>query len=536
MGKEGKVCSMPVSIVASASANYAQVGVRVRSDLLSVNTQKLTSGLRVFSAQEDAAALAIGTGLRIENAALKTAMLNATSGVSMLQIADGALGQIGDMITRMQVLAGQASSGHLDAGARAIVQTEFASLQSEVDRVARGTEFNDIKMLAGSKAFNVTAAADYSLDGIVSPPRFDQTIVTGSQLFRYSYNATTEALTVARVDGGASSSQTIDLSALLDSAAGAGQNLSTGQLLDVSFASMGVTLTLNSTFDRTVALAPTNTLAAGASISMVNGTLTLPPNNQPLTAVTALGGLTSGYNVNSGVLTLPLTTDATVVRLGSVPGISYRVNAGVQGASGAASDDLVGASNTVQIYADVPSPGTGTVLVGTWTTGAVSTLGGTTSGSIQLGVGDGMIAATYTNDNAATRLTYKVGTGIVSGQDTVVLDLPATTTSALGINLLNVSTQTGANTAVDALKVAVDRLNEARSAVGAQQLRLEQVGRNLGVVTENNEAARSALLDVDVANEITDYTTNQTMLQASLGMLQKANQFPQFLLELLRNS
>ncbi|NBV54225.1 MAG: flagellin, partial [Proteobacteria bacterium] len=154
---------------------------------------------------------------------------------------------------------------------------------------------------------------------------------------------------------------------------------------------------------------------------------------------------------------------------------------------------------------------------------------------IQLGVGDGMIGATYTNDNAATRLTYKVGTGIVSGQDTVVLDLPATTTSALAINLLNVSTQTGANTAIDALKAAVDKLNEARSAVGAQQLRLEQVGRNLGVVTENNEAARSALLDVDVAAEITDYTNNQTMLQASLGMLQKANQFPQFLLELLRN-
>ncbi|NBV54925.1 MAG: flagellin, partial [Proteobacteria bacterium] len=221
---------MPVSIVANASANYAQVGVRMRNDLLGVNTQKLTSGLRVFSAQEDAAALAIGTGLKIENAALKTAMVNAAGGVSMLQIADGALSQISDMLTRMQVLAGQASSGHLDAGARAIVNTEFASLQAEVDRVARGTEFNGIKMLAGSKAFTVGAAADFTLDGIVSPPRFDQTIVTGSQLFRYSYSATTEQLTVRRVDGGVATSQTIDLTALLDSAAGAGQNLKPGQL------------------------------------------------------------------------------------------------------------------------------------------------------------------------------------------------------------------------------------------------------------------------------------------------------------------
>lgn len=524
---------MTVSIVANTAAKYAQSSLRLKNDALLVNTQRLSSGSRVVSAGSDAAAMAVGTGLKIDNAVLKTAIVNATSGLSMLQVADGALGQISDLLTRMQALATQASSSQLDDPSRALVNGEFQNLKAEVDRIAKVTNFNEVKLLAGVKAFTVTGGGDMTADG-VSGTRFDQTIVTGSQAFRYSYNASTEALTLARIDGGSTVSQTIDLTNLMDATAGAGLNLGSGQKLDVSFSQLGVTLTLDDTFNRAANIAVTSNVTPGAGTTVATPTFAASAINISTDTAEGLHDLASGYNDTTGVLTLPLISNGTTVTLGALPGITYKVGANPATGSGNASDDIVGAGTAVQVFVDLPTGGQ-TQLLGTLTVGATATtLAG--AGSVTLGVGAGLVTAVDDGETAPTHLTYKIGTGVITGEDLLGVDVPAMTASSLQLTNVDVTTAGNANTAIDTLKAALVVLNQGRASVGAQQLRLEAVSNNLGVVTDNNEAARSALMDVDVAKEITEYSSNQAMLQAGMAMLGRANQLPDLLLELLKSN
>ncbi|MCA3244624.1 MAG: flagellin, partial [Alphaproteobacteria bacterium] len=240
---------MPVSIVANSAAQAAQNAIRTHNANLITGANRLSSGLRVSSAGDDAAALAVGTSLKIINRALTTASLNATAGVSALQIADGALGEISNLLIRMQTLATQASSGQLDNPTRQLLDGEFQQLRTEVNRIGQITEFNGVKLLAGTRAFTNTTASNLAGIGI-SEVRLDPTLTTTDRTLRVSYDATTESLTVTRLDAGAPQSQTIDITALLDGVAGIGQNIGSGAALDVGFSSLGVTLTLDSNFVR----------------------------------------------------------------------------------------------------------------------------------------------------------------------------------------------------------------------------------------------------------------------------------------------
>ncbi|MCA3244095.1 MAG: flagellin, partial [Alphaproteobacteria bacterium] len=265
------------------------------------------------------------------------------------------------------------------------------------------------------------------------------------------------------------------------------------------------------------------------------GTYAATTANVPQDVAAALNALAGGYNATTGDLTLPITSNGATVQFGALAGISYRVNGGALGASGAASANLLAAGpNTVEIYADLQPPAIGSSLVGTYTTTTVATTG-TTGGTLTLGVGTGLVGSDYVNDNAATRLTYKIGLGITVGQDLLRVDIPAMSLTALGLSTANITTAIDADASITTITNALQVLNQGRATVGAQQLRLEQINQNLGVVTENNEAARSSLLDADISQEISTYTQNQALLEAGVAMLSRANQLPNILLDLLRN-
>ena len=522
---------MPVSITANTSARYAQASLARQNEAVTQGTLRMSSGQRVLSAADDAASMAIGTSLKIENAGVASALLNATSGTSMLQIADGALGQISELITRMKALSTQASSGQYDDATRVLLDSEFQGLKSEINRLANAAVFNDVNMLAGQKDFDVAYATPTN-HGIVGV-RFDQTLVTGDQSFRFGYDATTENLTLTRIDGGAAQSQTINITALLNGTVGAGGNLTNNQQLELGFSQLGVTMTLGAGFLRTQDITNPVSVADGGVMTVASQTFAPATNQIGVDIVSDLGALGSVYNTTTGALTLPLDSDGAAVTLAAVPGISYNVNNGAIGASGAASADVVGAGpTTVDVYADMAAGGR--VLLGTVTLGAIAATG-TGSGSLSLNVGEGLLLATDTGEVTATQLTYKVGTGVAAGIDTIQVSIPAMTLQALGIEDISVTSQANANEAIDLLSSALAVLNQGRATVGAQQLRLEAVARNLGVVSDNNNAARSALIDVDVSAEITNITTNSAMMQASLAMLSRANQMPDILLGLLRN-
>jgi flagellin len=534
---------MPVSIIGNTAASYAQSAITSRNNAISLSTQRISSGTRVTSAGDDAAALAVGTSLKIENAGLGTAILNATSGNSMLQIVDGAMGQLSDIMIRLKTIATEASSDHLDDTSRQLANSEFSTLIQEIDRIASTTTFNDASLLTGSKDYQANAPAS-SADGI-SGIRFDQNVLTSDGVFRYSYDKVSEKLTLERLDddGSVADAQSVDLTGLLDAAAGKGQNLSGGKLLEVGFSQLGVTLTLGAGFNRGTDIAAGVTAATGANISVATPALTTTSANMSVDTVTALGAVATAtpaaYDPTTGKLTLTLNSDGTNVTLAAIPGISYVVN-GVATASGAASGALDPTANTIQVLVDLPN-GAGTQDLGSVTTGAVATTAAGT-GTLSVGVGSGLLAVKDSGAIAPKFLSYKVGIGVVAGQDTIAVQVPAMTLEALGLKdpvtgvITDVSTAFKADAAIDILGRALTTLNTGRATVGAQQTRMESVISNLGVVTENNEAARSSLMDVDVSKEISDLTTNQVMMQASIAMLGKANQLPSILLDLLKNS
>lgn len=140
---------MSLSILHNVSAAVANRLLAVNDAGVSRSVARLSAGTRVLAARDDAAALAIGSGLRAEVASLKQASVNAGQAASMLQIADGAAAQIDKLLVRMGSLAVQSGSDQVSDVERAMLDTEFQTLSAEVDRIAKSTEFSDRKLLEG---------------------------------------------------------------------------------------------------------------------------------------------------------------------------------------------------------------------------------------------------------------------------------------------------------------------------------------------------------------------------------------------------
>lgn len=149
------------SINTNISAYYAQQNIGRASNLASVSVARLSSGNRIINASDDVSGLAAGTSLRTNVTTLKTALINTAQGSSLLQVADGALGQIVDILQRQKAIGIQAGSGSLDDTARGFLNQEFQQLSAEIDRIATTTNFNGVNLIDGTVFDkNVLASAD----------------------------------------------------------------------------------------------------------------------------------------------------------------------------------------------------------------------------------------------------------------------------------------------------------------------------------------------------------------------------------------
>jgi len=134
---------------------------------------------------------------------------------------------------------------------------------------------------------------------------------------------------------------------------------------------------------------------------------------------------------------------------------------------------------------------------------------------------------------ANTSFTFKVGSGAIAAEDDLTFSIASLV--AIGDTLAaDVTTVTGAETSSAEVSAAIDSLNSARAQIGANQSRLDFAAANLATAVENTEASRSAMLDLDIASEMTEFTSKQTLLQAGVSMLAQANQIPQALLRLFQ--
>ena len=141
-----------------ASLN-AQRLLGVNSSRLATSVERISSGIRINKASDDAAGLAISEGLRSDIRALRQAVRNANDGVSLINVTEGALNEQAGILIRLRELASQAATGTVSSTERATIQLEFSALRNEVDRIAATTEFNGQKLADGSLASSVASTS-----------------------------------------------------------------------------------------------------------------------------------------------------------------------------------------------------------------------------------------------------------------------------------------------------------------------------------------------------------------------------------------
>jgi flagellin len=143
---------MAMNVISNYAANVAQRYLQKADAEATRSVAKLAAGTRVLSARDDAASMAVGMSLRADVIGLKQAAVNVGQAASMIQIADGAMSTVGDILLRMKSLATQGASDQLDTTQRAMLDTEFTALIDEVDRIAKVTNFDGKVLTSGTFA------------------------------------------------------------------------------------------------------------------------------------------------------------------------------------------------------------------------------------------------------------------------------------------------------------------------------------------------------------------------------------------------
>jgi flagellin len=146
---------MAITIATNVASLSAQTNLASTTASLQKSFERLSSGLRITSASDDAAGLAVADNLRADTRIAGVALRNANDGISLISIADGAMKEIGNILQRQAELAEQSANGTFSASQRSALQSEFVSLGNEIERIAESTEFNQLKLI-GSAATNVT--------------------------------------------------------------------------------------------------------------------------------------------------------------------------------------------------------------------------------------------------------------------------------------------------------------------------------------------------------------------------------------------
>jgi flagellin len=398
---------MALTGTTNTSANTAIRYLTQNTMMASSSLAKLSSGSRIVKASDDAASLAVGTKVMADVTSLKQAAVNAGQASSLLQMADGGMARISDILQRMKALATQSSSGQLTDTERGFLNQEYTQLRSQITDIATQTKFNGQPLLDGGLGTTVGGL------GATLAARGVSVRVTG--------------------------------------------DINTGGDTDAVFR-----------------------LAYAADEANGVGTFTLTAGGADDDATTAANNLT--FSASISINTAGLTVFDGTVRFEDA-GIELNLSNFVAG-------DSVTAAN-----ADLAA-------------GATTEFTVTQSGS----------------------LAFQVG---VAAADSITVSIAGLDATDLGI-AANIDTAANAATASGQLDTAIQTVNTARANLGAYMSRFEYASASLATSIENLDAARSTLMDVDMAAEMSKFSSAQVLSQAGVAMLAQANQMPQNLLRLLQ--
>jgi flagellin len=200
---------MPVRIFNNVPSLNAQRILGNNNDRLAQSVERISSGIRINRASDDAAGLAISEGLRSDIRTLRQAVRNSNDGISLINITEGALNEQASILIRLRELAAQASTGTVGSTERQTIQLEFSALRNEIDRISNVTEFNGQKLVDGSLASGVASASQIMIQvgldsGANSRINLNEQInlaaVTASSLSIDSLSVTTSAAALTALD------------------------------------------------------------------------------------------------------------------------------------------------------------------------------------------------------------------------------------------------------------------------------------------------------------------------------------------------
>ena len=489
---------MASTINTNINSLTAQRNLSTSQSSLSTSIQRLSSGLRINSAKDDAAGLAISERFTTQIRGMNQAARNANDGISLAQTAEGAMGGASAILQRVRELAVQSANASNSAGDRQALQQEATQLVAELDRVAQTTEFNGQKLLDGTfgtQQFQVGANAN-------------QTIVAATANLRTSVYGNNQ-LQATGGDG---------------TLAAFGSNSTTAGILAINggLGSASVTIADNST--------------AKANADKINLV-------QASTGVTATARTELSLDFAAvGAYSLTLQSDNAATQA-----ISFAISAtntadGLSAAVSAINDQ----SSKTGVTASLNASGTSVVLTnGTGNDISVGDTGIVNAGNVSAqkldSTGAPAGAALVLNADANPEVGTVVGYITLDSEKSFALDvtssnvLAAPTGSTLNkVSNIDITTFKNATNSLKTVDSALAFISGERAKLGALQSRFETSISNLQVTSENLSASRSRITDADFAQETANLSRAQILQQAGTAMVAQANQLPQGVLALLR--
>lgn len=516
------------------NALNAHRNMNVNNTAAGKSMEKLSSGLRINRAGDDAAGLAISEKMRGQIRGLTQASRNASDGISMIQTAEGALNETQNILQRMRELSVQSSNDTNTSADRASIQKEIEQLTEEIDRIGNNTEFNTQSLLKGDGSNKLEAS------GIDIPK-----MVAGADQITNETKITIKASDVVgkckielELNGQA---VTVDFTA---------NNQATDnaeQIAEKLKKSIDENTVLNGNYKVSVS-SDTVTLEAvkGGEFEGSKGNIKLKTAAQGVNTIKDETG-TTATTMNAGTTAMGKTTAATAasftidlanavakkdnlygtgITIGNTQIEFYDASEGqyngnavgvdistVNGAEGLVNAIIKQAGNKIE-GATIAKGANNKLVISSTTTGANS----------KVKVEDGA-------KNEGFEATFQVG---ANSNQTISISIGDMRADALGVKNVDLTTAKGSQQATSTIQAAIEKVSTERAGLGAVQNRLEYTISNLDNTTENLTSAESTLRDVDMAKEMMTFSKNNILNQAAQAMLAQANQQPQNVLSLLR--
>ena len=470
---------------------------------LTKSMERLSSGLKINHAKDNPAGMAISNKMKAQIDALDRASSNASDGTSVLQIADGALNETSAILQRMRELSVQAANGTNSLEDKQAIQDEIEALKEEVNRISKDTEYNSKSLLDGSLDTRVyTDNANVSrvnVSDYVNPGKYEINIKT----------AATKATDTA-TDVGINST-------------GAGAIGASGTIsINGSSVDIDANDTMAEVYEKIRAAAEVGEAEMKTDDGKFTGLQASRYGSSASLVLTFSGkdGVTTTADFAAALgYTADLTTDAKTGTMtydaakAGKAGTDVQVELSVGTAIGTTDTSIFSSTATVA------------------TDGNRVTITDRDGFSMSFLAKEGKTGKTVFDVTDIGNMTLHIGANEHQNMDVRIQEISS---ESLYIDDVDVTTVTGADRAISALDDAIAMVSDARSKIGAYENRLEYATSSLDTFEENMTDAMSRLTDVDMAEEMTNYTQYNVLQQAGVSVLSQANDLPQNVLSLLQ--